>query len=573
MPTPVPLSVVIITKNEEDRIEGCLESVRWAAELIVVDDGSTDRTVEIARRYTDRVIQRRMEVEGIHRNHAYGLASHEWILSLDADERVTPELRTEIAALLAARPPLNGYAIPRRNYLGHRWLRHGGFYPSPQLRLFRQGHFKYEEVEVHPRAFLDTEAGCLQGDLIHHSYRNIEDFVAKLNRQTTLEATKWRNDGRSLGVGKGLWRTVDRFARTYWGKQGYRDGLLGFIMAVLGGVYQFLSFAKYWVAQQSTRAIPCFGGDPSQHRSRRPSEAWARSMLGLARPSWRSGHPARSACARAARVTPFAGTPGAARPRQTISAVILTKNEAHLIRRCLEAIRWVDEIIVVDGESTDGTPEICREYGATVVTHRFEGDFGQERNIGNAHATKDWILQLDADDLATEGFRRAAEEVLRNESPHAAYRFRRTNCFLGHWMRYGGWDHYSLHFFRRGKARYQGRVHHALLVDGSIGTLEATIEHYPFTSLEQFVDRQNRYTSLEALELMAQRSAVSEHELRYQLMVRPIKLFWKLYVKKQGFRDGMHGLVFAGLYSFVHFLKWAKYWELSDGRPRDLPRS
>lgn len=249
MQTPVPVSVVVITKNEEGRLADCLDSARWAAELIVVDDFSADRTVEIARRYTDRIVQRRMEIEGVHRNVAYGLASQEWVLSLDADERVTPQLRDEIAALLATNPPLNGYAIPRRNYLGSRWLQHGGFYPSAQLKLFRKGHFRYEEAEVHPRAFLDTETGALRHDLLHYSYRHLEDFVAKLNRQTTLEATKWVKDGRRMGIGKGLWRTVDRFARTYWGKHGYRDGMLGFIMAVMAGLYQFVSVSKYWVAR------------------------------------------------------------------------------------------------------------------------------------------------------------------------------------------------------------------------------------------------------------------------------------------------------------------------------------
>ncbi len=250
MPTPVPLSVVVITKNEEGRLADCLESVRWAAELIVVDDFSTDRTLEVAHRYTARVVQRRMEVEGCHRNEAYALATEEWILSLDADERVTPALRDEIAALLPSQSPLNGYTIPRRNYLGARWLQHGGFYPSAQLRLFRAGHFKYEEVEVHPRAFLDTETGHLRGDILHYSYRNLEDFAGKLNRQTTLEAMKWLKANRPLGVGTGLWRTVDRFARTYWGKEGHRDGLAGFIMAVLGGMYQFVTLCKHWTTRR-----------------------------------------------------------------------------------------------------------------------------------------------------------------------------------------------------------------------------------------------------------------------------------------------------------------------------------
>ncbi|MBI4313199.1 MAG: glycosyltransferase family 2 protein [Candidatus Omnitrophica bacterium] len=248
--------------------------------------------------------------------------------------------------------------------------------------------------------------------------------------------------------------------------------------------------------------------------------------------------------------------------REKITAVVLTKNEAKNIRGCLEAVHWVDEIVVVDGLSTDGTQAICREFGAKVIEHPFGGDFGEERNLGNANSTGDWILQLDGDDRVTEEFQKAALQILEKGTPHAAFRFRRTNCFLGHWMRFGGWDHHSLHFFRRGKARYRGRVHHALLVDGTVGTLGAAVEHHPFDSLEQFIDRQNRYTSLEARELYDLHGPASEKEFRKQIMIKPLKLFWKMYVKKQGFRDGMHGLIFSGLFSFVHFMKWAKYWEI-----------
>ena len=193
-----------------------------------------------------------------------------------------------------------------------------------------------------------------------------------------------------------------------------------------------------------------------------------------------------------------------------------------------------------------------------------------ERNIGNDHATKDWILQLDADDRVTDQFRTAAEKILEKDTPHAAFKFRRKNFFLGHWMRYGGWYHYSLHFFRKGKAFYRGRVHHDLIVDGSTGVLEAPIEHVPFGSLEQFIDRQNRYTTLEALELLEQRGVVSEKEFRYQIQVKPLKLFWKMYVKKLGFLEGMYGLIFSVLFSFVHFIKWAKYWELAQGQTGTL---
>lgn len=242
----IPLSVVIITKNEEKNIKASLESVRWANEIIVLDDYSNDKTVEIAKRYTDKIIQRKMDIEGKHRNYAYSLAKCDWILSLDADERVTLELQNEIIALLKNYPEFEGYTIPRKNYIGNYWMRYGGWYPSAQLKLFKKGSFWYEEVGVHPRAIFDKPWGNLKSALIHYSYEDFSDFLNKLNHQTTLEAEKWMNDKRKIGLFKAIWRTMDRFFRSYIRKKGYKDGIMGFIASVFAGMYQLLSYAKYW---------------------------------------------------------------------------------------------------------------------------------------------------------------------------------------------------------------------------------------------------------------------------------------------------------------------------------------
>ncbi len=241
----IPLSVVILTKNEAGRIRDCIQSVAWADEVLVIDDESTDDTVRIAEELGARVVRRKMDIEGRHRNWAYAQARHEWILSLDADERVTPALAQEIAALFGDGPPLELYAIPRRNYIGDHWIQHGGWYPSAQLKLFKRSVFRWEETTVHPRAISDRPCGTLEHDLIHYSYRDLADFIGKMNWQTTLEAQKWLADGRRMTFGKALWRTLDRFVRAYVSKKGYRDGFLGYIVAALGGFYQFLSWAKY----------------------------------------------------------------------------------------------------------------------------------------------------------------------------------------------------------------------------------------------------------------------------------------------------------------------------------------
>ena len=236
----------MLTKNEQANIAECLSSVKdWADEIIVVDDESSDNTISIAKGFNAKVLERKMDVEGRHRNWAYAQAGNLWVLSLDADERVTEELRDEIRDILNKPSACNGFTIPRRNYIGQYWVRYGGWYPSPQLKLFRKDKFRYEEVQVHPRAFMDDPCGHLKSDIIHFSYKNIEDFISKLNKQTTWEANKWFEQNKPMRLGKFLWRTCDRFVRSYVRKRGYKDGFYGFIVAFLAGFYQTLSYLKY----------------------------------------------------------------------------------------------------------------------------------------------------------------------------------------------------------------------------------------------------------------------------------------------------------------------------------------
>ena len=263
MDTKSPLSVVILTKNESLRLRDCIESVRWADEVLVVDDESTDQTVAIAQSLGARVLRRKMDIEGRHRNWAQQQAAHEWVLSLDADERVTPELAEEIAGILRHGAPYETYSIPRRNYIGARWIRYGGWYPSGQLKLFKKSVFRWEEASVHPRAF-GPAWGNLQHDLLHYSYRDMRDFVQKQDRHTTLEAQKWLADGRRVSLGKALWRTIDRFIRTYLLKQGCREGWAGLVVAWMAGKYQSTSYVKYVRMKRSGAGATAMPSAPSR---------------------------------------------------------------------------------------------------------------------------------------------------------------------------------------------------------------------------------------------------------------------------------------------------------------------
>ena len=246
MDSKAPVSIVIIAKNEEARLEDCLKSAAWAAEIVVLDDMSTDRTVEIARRYTDKIFQRAMDIEGRQRNFAYDKATQLWVLSLDADERVTPELAREIQSMTEKNDPaFICYAIPIKTFIGSEWIQGAGYYPAAKTRLFRKGKFKYEEARVHPRAIYDGKCGILKGDILHYSCKNLEQWIGKFNRETTLEADKWITDGRKVKKGKVVRKTIDRFLKNYFLKEGWKYGFMGFLMSVFHGLYQLFSYAKY----------------------------------------------------------------------------------------------------------------------------------------------------------------------------------------------------------------------------------------------------------------------------------------------------------------------------------------
>lgn len=257
----VSLSVVVIAKNEGERIAGCLESVKdWAEEIIVVDDESRDNTRDIAGNYTDRVLIRKMDIEDRHRNWAYSQAKNDWILSLDADERVTEELKKEISQTIND-TRFTHFAIPSRVYIGGYCLK--SLFDRGKVKLFKKGYLFYEETEVHPRIIAKGECGHLKNFLLPYAYRNFKDFVDKLNRQTDLEAKKWFKVYRvnpekasyKMNFFHMLWRVTDRFFRTLIGKKAYRDGFIGFMLACFASLYQLLSFAKYWEIKRNESSL------------------------------------------------------------------------------------------------------------------------------------------------------------------------------------------------------------------------------------------------------------------------------------------------------------------------------
>lgn len=238
------VTATLITRNESANIDAALASVRWADEIVVVDSESTDDTVPLARRYTDRIEIRPWPGYSAQKNYAASLASNDWILSLDADERVTPELAAEIRSLLASEPARRGYRIPRiSHYLGT-WIRGTDWYPDYQLRLYDRRAGTWNGRRVHESVTLNAEPGQLRHDLQHFPYRDISDHLATIDRYTTLAAEQLRADGCVPSIAGVALHPPFAFFRNYVLRGGFRNGGAGLIVSALNSYYVFLKLAK-----------------------------------------------------------------------------------------------------------------------------------------------------------------------------------------------------------------------------------------------------------------------------------------------------------------------------------------
>ncbi len=245
------ISICIITNNEELKIRCCLESVKWAEEIVVVDSGSTDKTVEICREYTDKVYNKPFPGHIEQKNNALDLASHEWALCIDADERVSPELAAEIQEELSkSSDACEGYFLPRRTYFLGKWINHCGWYPDYKLRLFKRSLGRWGGMNPHDRITLkEGVTRNLRGDLEHFSYDDLSGQLATIDKFTTIFAEEMREQGTRFDVFHMVFRPAGRFFSMYFVKRGFLDGMQGFIIAVMGSLYSFLKHAKCWEMQ------------------------------------------------------------------------------------------------------------------------------------------------------------------------------------------------------------------------------------------------------------------------------------------------------------------------------------
>jgi glycosyltransferase involved in cell wall biosynthesis len=256
------LSVVIITRDEEANIGRTLASVSWAEERIVVDSGSTDRTRDIAGHHGARVFQEAWKGYSAQKNSAIAKATSDWVLSLDADEEVTPGLASEIMNIVRSADSADGYFIPRQNLFLGKWIRHGGFYPDPKLRLFRRGKGAFDQREVHETMTVKGNTSHLNGVLIHHAYPTLAGYISTMNQYSSLGAQSLRIRQPQRSSKSLPWFLANIFLRPlltfFWNyiiRGGFLDGKEGLLLHLYHNVYVSWKYAKFWELQRAPASL------------------------------------------------------------------------------------------------------------------------------------------------------------------------------------------------------------------------------------------------------------------------------------------------------------------------------
>jgi len=263
----VPVTVTIITLNEARHIAAAIDSAAWADEVLVVDSGSTDDTVAIATGKGVRVMGRTWPGYVDQKNYAASVASHDWIFSLDADERVTPALSSEIREVVASEPAERAFRVPRVTFHLGRWVRTTDFYPDHQTRLYDRRAARWQGKYVHESVRADGEVEDLRGELQHYAYRDLSHHFQTMDRYTTLAARQMFEEGRRAGIFDLVVHPPAAFLRNYVLRRGFMDGVPGLIVSAMNARYVGLKFAKLWELCSPSTSTPRAPGAGDSNRS------------------------------------------------------------------------------------------------------------------------------------------------------------------------------------------------------------------------------------------------------------------------------------------------------------------
>lgn len=244
------LSVYVITYNEENKIRDCLESVKWADEIVIVDSFSTDKTIEICREYTDKIFFVKFEGFGKLRNTALEFTSYDWVLSVDADERVTEELKNEILTKLTVGPDADAYFIPRKSHFLGYWVKHCGWYPDyRQPQFFNKKKMKYDENQIVHEGFklaTGSKISKMKGHILQYPFISLQEFFNKMDKYSTLKAKQMFNENKKFYLYQLILHPLLCFIRMYFVKLGFLDGSVGLILSLLYSYYTLLKYVKLW---------------------------------------------------------------------------------------------------------------------------------------------------------------------------------------------------------------------------------------------------------------------------------------------------------------------------------------
>jgi len=240
------LGVLVTTFNVEETVRACLESVKWADDLLVVDSYSTDKTLEIAREYTDRIVEHEYKNAATQRNWALPQVKGDWVLVIDSDECLTPELAARMQEILKNGTPCNGFRIKRMTIFFGKLIRHCGWHRQYVVRLWRNGKAEYQDRWVHPQAVVDGEVGTIHEHILHDTFRNFDDYIERFGRYTTWSSRDLYRKGRKPSWVNLTLRPLWRFLRMYVFRHGFLDGKHGLILCTLAAFYVFTKYAKLW---------------------------------------------------------------------------------------------------------------------------------------------------------------------------------------------------------------------------------------------------------------------------------------------------------------------------------------
>jgi glycosyltransferase involved in cell wall biosynthesis len=619
------LDVLIITRNEESNLPHCLAALQgWTRRIYVVDSGSTDRTPEIAREMGAEFVHHDWPGYAAQKNWALENLdfSAPWTLIVDADEVITPALRAEIEAVCGRDPETveeMGFYLNRRLIFMDRPIRHCGYFPSWNLRLFKRGSAVYESREVHEHMLVDGQTGYLDAPMEHWDRRGLGYYVAKHNEYSTLEAKALTNDLRADSsrikaslFGNALERRrwmklrvypwlpmpwVFRFLYMFVLRLGFLDGFHGLRFCLFIASYEMLVKLKLIELRRQGDAVTVGSLPDADHLSGRIETTTAAALVSedaLVAPSPSTTvqpdaetevrpDPAPAPAVHAGMVAAKAARTGA------FSVVILTLDEEINIRACIESLEGIGDIHVLDSGSTDATCNIAREMGAEVSVNPFES-FGKQRNwaIDNMPLRHEWVLHLDADERMTPELRAEIEAVIAGNPREAGFFVPSKLMFMGRWLKHaGGYPTYQVRLFHSSRLRFTDYGHGQREdTEGEVGTLNEPYLHDAFSKgLDDWLAKHNRYSRQEAEQAIAEKAegirfgdlfssdAITRRRMlkriAYRLPARASLRWWFIYLGQLGFLEGREARTYATLITTYERMTGIKIkWLESQARAR-----